>query len=251
MSVADILKSKFPLDVVDALIAAYKEIESNFVTKKWKASALDAGHFVEASRRLLEHALFGTHTPLSKSISKFSDSELKRYENASGDESFRIIIPRALFAVYTLRNKRGVGHLGGISPNEMDATYILYTTKWVLAELVRLSSSLATAESQALVESIIERRLSVLWKHDGITRVLASGASTREKVLILLYDASPQDEESLCTSVEYRNSSNFRRILQRLHKDDLVHFVRGHPVLITPKGMVEAEELILGLKHGA
>src|SRR5688572_15929335 len=133
MNVEVILKGKFPADVVDAVLAAYKEIESNFALRKWKASELDAGHFVEAARRIVDHALTGSHIPIGKKLADFSDAELKRYEQQVGDESYRMLIPRILKSVYNIRNKRGIGHLGSISANEMDATYIMYSAKWVLA----------------------------------------------------------------------------------------------------------------------
>lgn len=138
--VETILRSRYPADIVKALLDAYREIESNYALQKWKPSELDAGHFVEAARRILEHELFGQATPINQQISKFSDQVLVKYEQATGDESYRMLIPRALKSVYNIRNKRGVGHVGPVSPNEMDATYILYSVKWVLAELVRLVS---------------------------------------------------------------------------------------------------------------
>lgn len=129
MNVDAILKSRYPNDVVRVIIDAYREIEGNYILGKWKASELDAGHFVEGVRRALESELFGSFTPIGVDMPKFHDGELKKYEQATGDESFRILIPRALKAVFNIRNKRGVGHVGAISPNEMDATYILYTAK--------------------------------------------------------------------------------------------------------------------------
>src|SRR5437870_2005630 len=102
MNVEAILKAKFPPDVVDALLAAYKEIEGNFAVRKWKASELDAGHFVEASRRLIDHALTGSHTPIGGKLADFSDAELKRYEQQKGDESYRMLIPRVLKSVFNI-----------------------------------------------------------------------------------------------------------------------------------------------------
>lgn len=247
MTVDKALNSKFPADVVDALMAAFREIENNYALRKWKASELDAGHFVEAARRIIEQSLFGSYVPIGKKLPDFSDAELKRYEQASGDESFRLLIPRALKAIYNIRNKRGVGHLGLVSPNEMDATYIVYTAKWVLAELVRLGSGLSAAETQAAVDAIVERDLGVLWKHEGIVRVMADGMVTREEVLILLYDRSPQTDEELRAAVEYKNETNFRKILSRLHTDRLIEYTRGKPAHITSKGLIEAERILL--KH--
>ena len=245
MSVETILKAKFPPDVIDALLAAYKEIESNFALRKWKASELDAGHFVEAARRIIDHALTGSHIPIGSKLADFSDVELRRYEQQKGDESYRMLIPRILKSVYNIRNKRGVGHLGAVSPNEMDATYIMYSTKWVLAEIVRLSSGLSATETQKAIDAIVERRLSVLWKHEGIARVLASGLTAREQVLILLYDESPQPESKLQAAVEYRKLTNFRKILGRLHDERLIEYRLGETAHITPKGLLAAEELWL------
>src|SRR5215813_181006 len=130
MNIPSILSATLPKELVEALLTAYKEIETNYVHRKWKASELDAGHFVEAVRRIIEHRLLGTYTPLNKQLSQFTDKVLLQYQQASGDESYRLLVPRILYAIYGVRNKRGVGHLGAISPNEMDATLILYSVKW-------------------------------------------------------------------------------------------------------------------------
>ena len=245
MTLASVLKKKYPSDVSEALLAAYRAIEENFTLRKWKASELDAGHFVEAARRLIEHELFGAHTPICAQLSNFSDGELKRYENSQGDETLRQLIPRALKAVFNIRNKRGVGHLGAISPNEMDATFILYTAKWVLAEFVRLAAGSNPSEAQKLIDAIVERRVGLLWKSDGIVRILENKMPTREQILVLLFDSSPQTTASLQAATEYQNKSNFRTLLRQLHKSRLVELSADGAVQLTPKGLIEAEKIVL------
>jgi hypothetical protein len=244
MTPAAILKVSYPPDVVDALLAAYIEIESNFALGKWKASELDAGHFVEAARRMLEVKLFGAHTPIGNSLSNFNDGEFRRYEQAiAHDDEFRILIPRVLKSIYGIRNKRNVAHIGKVSPNEMDATLILYSVKWVLAEFLRQTSGMSVADTQQAVDSIIERRLSLLWKHDGVTRVLHS-IGTREQVLVLLYDENSQDAEKLRSAIEYKNASDFRKILRKLHAERLIEFSANATCTISPIGIIEAERII-------
>ena len=245
MTLAAALKAKYPHEVCDALLAAYREIEENFTLRKWKASELDAGHFVEAARRIIEHQLFGSYTPINVSLINFNDTELRRFENAVGDESLRMLIPRSLKAIYNIRNKRGVGHIGPISPNEMDATYILYSAKWILAELVRLATGANTSDTQKLIEAIIERRVGLLWKHEGIARILENKMPTREKVLVLLFDSSPQHIQKLQQATEYQNTSNFRRILKLLHQQRIVELEVDGQVHLTPKGLPEAEKILL------
>ena len=199
MTASDILKKKYPKEIVAKSIESYKEIESNFAIKKWKPSELDSGHFVEAVRRLLEFELTGSYTPINKKLSNFTDSILKQYEQAQGNESYRMLIPRALKSIYNIRNKRGVGHISGVSPNEMDATYILYTVKWILAELVRLNSKLSIPETQLIVDKIVERKIEILWKEGNITRILKTSIKAENQILILLYDQSDLSPENCAT----------------------------------------------------
>ncbi len=240
------LKSAYPDDVVDALIEAFDTIESNFSARKWKASELDAGHFVEATRRVIEHVLFGKHTPIGKSLPNFNDKELRRYEQAQGDESIRILIPRMLKSIYGIRNKRGVGHIGLISPNEMDSTYILYSVKWVLAELLRLASGKNPDVVQGAISQIVERQTPLIWKSGDIVRIIEPKCGARDQILIHLYDQSPQKVPELMEKIEYKNRTNFLKIVKRLHSKGLIHMASNEECLITPAGIPEAEKHIHG-----
>jgi hypothetical protein len=232
-----------PQELVKALLTAFDEIESNFVNRKCKASELDAGHFVEAVRRIIEYRLLGTYTPIGKSLPNFNDKLLLQYEQAPGDESYRILIPRVLRAIYGIRNKRGVGHLGLISPNEMDATLVLYNVKWVVAEILRLESGLQPVETQAAISDVVERETPLLWKEGSIVRVSRKGMPAREQILLLLYDKSPQTEDELREQCEYDHPSNFRKILKRLHADKLIFFAPDANCVLMPAGVGAAQSI--------
>ncbi len=241
----ELLKKRYPPELADALLNAYKEIEENYSLEKWKATEVDAGQFVEAARRILEFELQGgQYTPLDKAISKFNDGVLKQYEQAAGDESFRMLIPRVLFGVYAVRNKRGAGHLAGVSPNTMDATLVLGNVKWVLAELVRLAAGLKPEETQRLIDEIVARKLEILWKHEDITRILDTGLKAHEQVLVLLYDRAPQTVEELRRAIEYQNPARFRKILSGLHADRLIELLPNNTCLIIPPGVQQAEGIL-------
>ncbi len=244
MKIRKILITGYPDAVVDALLEAYREIEENHFLHKWKASELDAGHFVEAARRMLEHKLLGSATALGTSLPNFHDAELKRYERASGDESLRILIPRILWSVYGIRNKRGVGHVGPVSPNQMDSSLILGAVKWVLAEFIRLESGLSTSDTQQLVDEIIERRLDLIWKHGDVVRVQDTRIKAKDQVLLLLYDNSPQKAGDLRAAIEYKNEADFRKILKTLHKARLIEYsATSGDCVLTSKGIIEAEAI--------
>lgn len=245
MRVYDILESASDKILANSIIDSYKEISENFVLEKWKYAELDAGHFVEAVRRFLELKLLGKYTPINKKLSNFSNTVLATYENATGGESYRMLIPRVLYSIYSIRNKRGAGHLTGVSPNEMDATFILYSTKWVLAELVRLNSTLDPDETLVLISSIVERELDLIWKKDGIVRILDTQMLKNQQVLVLLYDENTQTEEKLRKAIEYSNPTDFRKILKKFHKERFLEYDSKQRICtITTKGLCAAEKII-------
>jgi hypothetical protein len=240
----EVLKARYGAELAGAIVTSFVEIETNFGLGKWKASEIDAGHFVEAIRRVLEQELFGSSTPLGSKLEHFTDQVLLRYENAKGDESYRMLVPRVLKAVYNIRSKRGAGHLAGVSPNEMDSALVFNSCKWVLAEVVRLASGLSVEKTQALVDAITERKVHLLWKHEGTVRVLDPEMAARDQVLVLLYDRSPQTDVGLAGAVEYSRMSNFRTLLRALHKKRLIEFGKDGRCVITPLGVAQAEDLL-------
>lgn len=87
--------------------------------------------------------------------------KLRAFEKSTSTgslESYRIHIPRVLATIYNIRNKRGVGHLGGdVNPNFADSTFIVTCVDWILAELVRVHYTCSLDEAQKMVDSIIIR----------------------------------------------------------------------------------------------
>ena len=179
-----ILEAASDKTLAASILATFMEVERNYYLRLWKTSELDAGHFVEAVRRFIDMRFTGTYTPIGKTLSSFNDAEIKRLESYTGAESYRIHIPRVLYSINGLRNKRGVGHLGLISPNYMDATFILSSCKWILAEILRQESSLKPEETSDLVEQVISRPLPGIWDLGAVRRILSTGMSLREDIIL-------------------------------------------------------------------
>jgi hypothetical protein len=242
----DVLVAAYQANLVDALVNAFNEIESNFARGKWKASEMDASQFVEAARRILEIETGLAPTPIGKALPKFNDGSLKAYEsgmNGTAHESFRVLIPRVLWAMYAIRNKRNVAHLGAeVSPNEIDAALILGQARWVMAELVRLKSGLTLEETARLVHELIEKETPLIWSDGAIERVLDTSLRLRDQVLVLLYARSPRSDQNLLAVTE-ASKRNMDRILGELHDDRCVEFNAGSCTLLPP-GEREAEAVI-------
>jgi hypothetical protein len=134
--------------------------------------------------------------------------------------SVRIQIPRMLVGLYEIRNNRSVGHMGGdVDPNHMDAVAVLYMSKWLLAELVRLFHSLSPEQAAAQIDAIVDREIPTIWRVGNRRRVLARRLSQKEKTLLLLYGGSgPLSEADLTASIEVRKLTAYRsQVLRPLH----------------------------------
>lgn len=68
-----------------------------------------------------------------------------------------------------------------------------------------------------------------------------------KKVLILLYDTSPQSKDQLQTNTKYRDKSAFKKVLKKLDSDLLIEFNQDNNCYITPLGENEAEIIILNI----
>jgi hypothetical protein len=144
-----------------------------------------------------------------------------------------------------LRNKRGVGHLGLISPNYLDASFIVATCKWILGEILRLESTLTFDETSSIVDAIIERPLPGLWDAGSSRRILAEGLSLREQILFLLLAESPQHMNRLLESTEYKNIAYFKKLLRTMHRERLLELFADGTCSLSPKGHKEAEQIAL------
>jgi hypothetical protein len=130
----------------------------------------------------------------------------------------------------------------------MDATFVLASAKWLLAELVRIFHSVDTAAAESIVERIVERTVPLVWQVDEVRRVLAPGFSMREKMLVLLYHATEWvGEKQLLLWVEHSNAAVFRRdVIVKAHKDKLIEYDRlAARCVISPLGSQIVEEKLL------
>ncbi len=175
------------------LISAFLELRTRFREGKLDAAGLSAGKFCEAVLRLLQNQLTGTFVPFGQKIPNLvtACSTVERAPVASGVESLRIIIPRAIVFLYTLRNKRGIGHVGGdVDANQIDLAAMMRAADWIMCELIRVFHSLSLEEAQDVLDSLAEREIPDIWEVAGRKRVLRPELSAQDKALILLYSES-------------------------------------------------------------
>jgi len=236
----------------DRIIEAYLNVRKAFTDGNEDALGLRAGIYAEILLRFLQETLTHTHIPFGSNLGNFAGEcrKLEQLPQTAGPESLRVIIPRALLFLYTVRNKRGIGHVGGdVDANAVDAAVCLRVTDWCTAEIVRVFYSCSLEEAQELLDAIAIRELPGVWSVGGKQRVLDHNLDYRAQALILLHAQSEGSVvlEDLCEWVEHPRLSDFKsRIIRKLHTERYVEYdEENQTVSISPKGVRFVEESIL------
>lgn len=242
----------FRTKIIDVYVELKKRYVKSFFNDEYDAVGLSSGKFCETVFRFLENEIFKKYTPFDKHISNFAAevNKLTQAPSTNGNESVRIIIPRALIFIYTLRNKRGIGHVGGeIEANSIDIGTIVKSIDWVVCELIRLYHNLSLNEAQNIVDSLNMKILPDIWNVDGNRRIIKNGLTYSQKVLILLYNEldNKASFNELFEWSEYSSRSMFKsKIISTLHKEKLIEYnAIKQEITISPKGINEAEILLL------
>jgi len=245
LTAAEIL-AHLPQGLRDELVKAYNSIVRNYKETRWEPSELNGGKLCEVVYTILRGHVDGSFPAKSTKPANMVDAcRALEHASVSFPRSVRIQIPRMLIALYEIRNNRGVGHVSGdVDPNHMDATAVLYISKWIMAELVRLFHGVDTQAASAAVDLLVERVLAAVWIVEGKYRVLDTTLTMKQKTLLILYQhGKPVTESDLLNWVEHSNPSVFRRdVLRRAHEEKLLEYnpVRQE-VQISPKGVQYVE----------
>jgi hypothetical protein len=185
-----LLAAQAPAPLVKALLDAYADLKDNFNFEKFRPSELEGGRFAEAAIRIVQHLATGLHDPMARPLPRF-DNIVRALENVPGanaHESLRVHIPRALFTVYGVRNRRDVGHIGGdVNPNRADAYFVVAVCDWVLAELIRLTFNCPLVEAQGMVDNLVERKIPIIQDFGGFPKILRTDLTIPDRIMALAY----------------------------------------------------------------
>jgi hypothetical protein len=234
------LSAAYPPDLVDELLGAYQEIRRLYYAGGLRLAEVEGGRFSEAAFRMLEAESTGTFTPLGRSLdTTMIQRRLEQLPHGSFPDSVRLHVPRALRVVYDIRNNRDAVHLAdGIDPNLQDASLVLTTASWVLAEFVRMHHAVSADEAQAIVEQLVAREAPMIQDFAGYLKVLDPGLSASDHCLLLLYQVGAKGAsfEQLSDWARPAMKANLRRTLHRLVHDLVRVHHDGERYFITRTG---------------
>jgi hypothetical protein len=244
---ADAFKS-LPNGLRDDLLNAYNDIIKNYAERRWEPASLNGGKLCEAGYTIVRGLADGKFPARSAKPRNMVDACKNMEQETAQPRSVRIQIPRMIVALYEIRINRGVGHAGGdVDPNEMDATAVLYMSKWLVAELVRVLHTLSTTEAAEIVEALIKRQVALVWTSGDKKRVLKPGLTWKKNTLLLLLSETGEVADvDLFRWVEHKSLPAYRRdVLRPGHRDRLWEYDSADRTirLLTP-GIEAAEQLV-------
>jgi hypothetical protein len=160
-------------------------------------------------------------------------------------QSVRITMPRALVALYELRNNRGVGHVGGdVDSNHMDASLVLAMSKWLVAELVRIFHDVDTETATAVVDALIDREVPLIWSPvTGRRRLLDPSMKKKDQALAFVYgEMGTATMRDLAAWMEMELRYLKRDVLRPLHLARLIDLDEGPGLVrLSPTGQIRVE----------
>jgi hypothetical protein len=234
------------------LIRAYMDLKKNVLELRHDASGIAVGKLCEVVLRFLQNKIHGAYTPFGTQINNYAEEcrKLITAPATKGNESERIVLPRALVFLYTMRNKRGIGHVGGdVDANGIDIAAMAKTADWIVCELIRTNHGLSLEEAQDIVDGLTVRQLPGIWEIAGKKRVLNEGLPAKDQALLLLYSSAESSVlvEDVCEWIEYSNLAVFKsKVIGPLHTQRLLEFDREtDAIVLSPKGVVYVEGNLL------
>ena len=240
--------SALPRGLRADLLGAFNQIVRNYRERRWEPAELNGGKLCEAVYTVVRGRVDGTYAARSSKPRDLLKACRDIEQESWPERSVKIQIPRMVTALYEIRNNRGVGHAGGdVDPNYMDATAVLYMSKWLLAEIVRFMHTVSTDEATQLVEALVEREVALVWSSGDIKRVLKTELTWKQKMLVLAV-SEPGDikEVDLLRWIEHPSPARFRReVLRPAHKAKLIdHDEKAGVIKLLPPGVDQAEQIL-------
>lgn len=242
--------ASLPIELADCLDLEFSKVQSHYLLGEWDDLQIDSGRMCEAILRLVEWKMSGSYTPIDgrSRPNRLSVVNAAR-RDTSLPPSFRLQLINLTETIMDFRNNRNSAHLGAINPNQIDATTVYQMISWILAEIIRLESSLPPEDIQTIIQTFAERPTPVIYKIDGLPIALSSNISFSDEALILLYDSKgPLSITDLFSFSRHSNITVWRKsVIDKLARNRLI-YVKKDVIHILPPGMNRAEELLTTLQ---
>jgi len=249
-SVRDVLLGAVPVELVDGLLRQHSRAHRSAQLGRWEDALEAVGKYTEFAWRCNQQVTLGRFTSLEEEMPKTHVMlrEIEQQRRGSCPESLRVTTPKVLYALYALRSKRGGAHVSGeVNSDRVDTMLSLRMADWFLAELVRVLEKLPLEEAQALVDSLVQREMPVVYRDEHVRRVMKTGLKLGDEILVLLCSETVGLTEKQLIESSQKSRGGVRSAIDNLVRQRLAYRTKEQPyrLRILPTGEREVEQRAL------
>jgi hypothetical protein len=194
-----------------SLVDQFLKIREDAATKTLERAV--AGKFVETFVQCLQWLATGRYDA-KPSV----DQHLQKAEaDVKLPEGLRFSGARTARAIYTMRNKRNIVHIGEVDPNAIDLAFTAQASAWIMSELVRVATGVSMDEAGRVIE-LLQMPIDDLIEDIHGVRLVHGEFGVRNELLVLLRSYYPDDVPvaSILKSLERWNEGSVKNKLRDL-----------------------------------
>lgn len=229
-----------------ALVDHFLKIRQDAATKTLERAV--AGKFVETFVQCLQWIAYKKYDD-KPSVDAFLQ---KAESEAALPEGLRFTGARTARAIYTMRNKRNIAHIGQVDPNTIDLAFTAHGSAWIMSELVRVATGVSMDEAGRVIE-VLQTPVDDMVEDIGDVRLIHGDFDVREELLVLLRSFFPEfvPTAKIVKSLERWNEGSVKNKLRDLveSKDAFGDMKSGFR--LTKVGYQTALDVIRRVKSGA
>ena len=248
-----ILSSKFPEDYVKIIEDEYNELKNSYYSEDKVKVVIHAARFCEIISSLLcfkefNHRENFNNINFNKNINRLENSQ-KSNEN---EEISRLVIPRVLRSIYTIRNKKKVAHIKKIDTARIDSKLINIAVDWVISQILIIYCNLSDENIIKFLEYVsLDNYRKVERFENGDIMFNDPKLTIIDKLLFVLADF--YNRERISTDVLYmiikpKKRSYITTYLGRMKTKNLVH-IDKNGIKLTKWGIEEARKIRQSLNN--
>ena len=179
---------------------------------------MSAGRFVETVVRCFYQLDTGTVTTSQgyPEVKRKLESTTIPHSISAKDRSHLI---RVMDLIYEFRSDRGVVHISSIhNANQVDSMLVIHTAKWLLSELIRITSGVDDRAAGEFVSRLGQMEHPIVHEVDGRPLVLVTGLTAAEEILLLLnhtdqFRLPPSELSSLVSHIKRTTVASALKVL--------------------------------------
>ena len=227
------LSSHIEASIVCDLIETYEELISKHRSSDLEGALTKAGRFVENTLRAIEYLRTSKTLTEIKSVQK----TIMQLENQTTlPESLRLLIPRVVGMIYSLRSKKDAVHVKEIDPTKIDVSLAVAAASWVIAELIRLYHVSDENDVVSAMDILSRTTIPMIETIDGEVFVGKKVPAAME-LLLLLAHANPSGmSRKELAKVAKCSQPSITKALKSLLNARHVHLADSNCYFITSEG---------------